>query len=43
MGKKEEKTNVMRVLEGKKVPYESHAYTPDARPQIFAKTYSGYL
>ena len=30
MGKKEEKTNVMRVLEGKKVPYESHAYTPDA-------------
>ncbi len=28
--KKEEKTNVMRVLDGKKVPYESHAYRPDA-------------
>lgn len=28
--KKEEKTNVMRVLEGKKIPYESHTYTPDA-------------
>ena len=28
--KKEEKTNVMRVLEQKKVPYESHSYTPDA-------------
>ncbi len=28
--KKEEKTNVMRVLDGKKIPYESHAYNPDA-------------
>ena len=28
--KKEEKTNVMRVLEQKKIPYESHSYTPDA-------------
>ncbi len=28
--KKEEKTNVMRVLDGKKISYESHAYTPDA-------------
>ena len=28
--KKEEKTNVMRVLEGKKISYESHAYEPDA-------------
>jgi Cys-tRNA(Pro)/Cys-tRNA(Cys) deacylase len=28
--KKEEKTNVMRVLEGKRVPYESHSYEPDA-------------
>lgn len=28
--KKEEKTNVMRVLEQKKVPYQSHSYTPDA-------------
>ena len=25
-----EKTNVMRVLDGKKIPYESHSYTPDA-------------
>lgn len=28
--KKEEKTNVMRVLDGKKIPYESHTYKPDA-------------
>jgi Cys-tRNA(Pro)/Cys-tRNA(Cys) deacylase len=28
--KKEEKTNVMRVLDGKKIAYESHAYKPDA-------------
>lgn len=28
--KKEEKTNVMRVLDGKKISYESHSYTPDA-------------
>ena len=28
--KKEEKTNVMRVLDGKKITYQSHAYTPDA-------------
>lgn len=28
--KKEEKTNVMRLLEQKKVPYESHSYEPDA-------------
>ncbi len=27
--KKEEKTNVMRVLDGKKIPYESHSYEPD--------------
>ena len=27
--KKEEKTNVMRVLDGKKISYESHAYEPD--------------
>ncbi len=27
--KKEEKTNVMRVLDGKKIPYESHSYKPD--------------
>ncbi len=28
--KKEEKTNVMRVLEQKKVAYKSYSYTPDA-------------
>ncbi len=27
--KKDEKTNVMRVLDGKKIEYESHAYRPD--------------
>lgn len=27
--KKEDKTNVMRVLDGKKISYESHAYKPD--------------
>ena len=27
--KKEEKTNVMRVLDGKKIRYESHSYEPD--------------
>ena len=28
--KKEEKTNVMRVLDGKKIFYKSHTYEPDA-------------
>ena len=28
--KKEDKTNVMRILDGKKIPYESHSYEPDA-------------
>ena len=28
--KKEEKTNVMRVLDGKKITYTSHSYKPDA-------------
>lgn len=28
--KKEEKTNVMRVLDAKKIPYEHHTYEPDA-------------
>ena len=28
--KKEEKTNVMRLLDGKKITYESHFYEPDA-------------
>nr|WP_330363531.1 Cys-tRNA(Pro) deacylase [Butyrivibrio sp. LC3010] len=27
---KEDKTNVMRVLEGKKIPYTSHMYEPDS-------------
>ena len=27
--KHDEKTNVMRLLEGKKIPYCSHSYTPD--------------
>ena len=30
MGKKEDKTNVMRVLEQKKVSYNPHSYTEDA-------------
>ncbi|MBE6954840.1 MAG: Cys-tRNA(Pro) deacylase [Ruminococcaceae bacterium] len=29
MGKKEEKTNVMRLLDSKKLAYVSHAYDPD--------------
>ena len=28
--KNNDKTNVMRVLEGKKIPYVSHTYEPDA-------------
>ena len=28
--KKDTKTNVMRVLDGKKIPYKSHTYEPDA-------------
>ncbi len=28
--KKQDKTNVMRVLDGKKISYESHSYEPDA-------------
>ena len=30
MAKKEEKTNVMRVLEQKNIPYTAHAYNPEA-------------
>ena len=30
MAKKEEKTNVMRVLEQKNIPYTAHAYDPEA-------------
>lgn len=28
--KNNDKTNVMRILDQKKIPYESHSYTPDA-------------
>lgn len=28
--KNNDKTNVMRILDGKKIPYESHTYEPDA-------------
>ena len=27
--KRDDKTNVMRLLDGKKIPYSSHTYTPD--------------
>lgn len=30
MGSKDDKTNVMRVLDGKKISYQSHSYEPDA-------------
>ena len=30
MAKKDEKTNVMRILEQKNIPYIHHAYDPDA-------------
>ena len=29
MGKKQDKTNVMRILDGKKIPYEMHTYKAD--------------
>lgn len=29
MGKKQDKTNVMRILDGKKIPYEMHTYEAD--------------
>lgn len=29
MGKKQDKTNVMRILDGKKIPYELHTYEAD--------------
>ena len=37
MGKKEEKTNVMRILDQKKIPYGSHNYLengPDPLPEL---------
>ena len=30
MGKKQDKTNVMRILDGKKIPYEMHTYEADS-------------
>lgn len=39
--KKEEKTNVMRVLDGKKITYESHAYEPD--PTMTGEEIAGIL
>ena len=39
--KKEEKTNVMRVLDGKKISYESHTYEAD--PALSGKDIAGIL
>ncbi len=39
--KKEEKTNVMRVLDGKKITYVSHAYDPD--PTMSGEEIAGIL
>ena len=39
--KKEEKTNVMRVLEGKKISYESHSYETD--PTLTGEDIAGIL
>ena len=39
--KKEEKTNVMRVLDGKKIPYESHSYEAD--PRLSGEEIAGIL
>ena len=41
MAKKEEKTNVMRVLEQKKIPYTAHAYPADG--PIDGVSVAGYL
>ena len=38
---KEEKTNVMRVLESKKIPYNSHSYNPD--PTLTGEDIAGIL
>jgi len=39
--KKDEKTNVMRILNSKKIPYESHSYTPD--PSMSSEEIAGIL
>lgn len=41
MGKKQDKTNVMRVLEQKKVPYEAHAYAPEGMDAADVAALSG--
>ena len=39
--KKEEKTNVMRLLDGKKIDYKSHTYSPD--PSLTGEDIAGIL
>ena len=39
--KKDDKTNVMRVLDGKKIHYESHSYNPD--PTMSGEEIAGIL
>lgn len=39
--KNSDKTNVMRVLDGKKIPYESHTYEPD--PTMSGEQIAGIL
>ncbi len=39
--KKNEKTNVMRILDGKKIPYVCHSYEPD--PSLSAQDIAGIL
>ena len=39
--KANEKTNVMRVLDGKKIPYESHSYEAD--PTLTGEDIAGIL
>lgn len=39
--KNNDKTNVMRVLDGKKIPYESHTYEPD--PTMSGEQIAGIL
>lgn len=39
--KKDDKTNVMRLLDGKKIPYESHTYEPN--PELTGEEIAGIL
>ena len=43
MAKKEEKTNVMRLLEQKKIPYAAHTYDPGDGPPPDGKTVAAGL